>query len=322
MSQIEEAAVTIERLLRKQMRLVMDNGALGLVTVSGEFPNNDALKSGEGQVTVNLVESIDQKLDLTGKTRRQIVALRVNVWTTDNASAAETGKALRGKITSEVNRIILHNQTKPNETTYDYYGLTASGQASRAFSGSIEASPTATWTEISSSNYQTLWYSDDSRCQISQSTSGSYAVLLFGFKLESLPYTVQKIVLTFEGYGTSPSGDGVIVKVWNNSENAWKNERSRVSDTDSTIMVTIASNATDFVDDNGYVWLLARTTNPSNGTTAATLLCDYASCTITVNGVTYCDISGRRNLDRVDVKPPIYRTEITVKTTLIEKIGE
>src|SRR5512145_2023232 len=107
MSQVEEAAVTIERLLRKQMHLVLDSGALGSVVVSGEYPNNDALKVGEGQVTVSLAESADQKLDLTGSIRRQTSTLRVNVWATDNAAAAETGKALRNKIATEVNRIIL-----------------------------------------------------------------------------------------------------------------------------------------------------------------------------------------------------------------------
>ncbi len=323
MSQIEDTAVTIERLLRKQMYLVMDNGALGSVIVSDEFPNNDALKAGEGQVTVNLAESADQKLNLMGNIRCQISALRVNVWTTDNSAATETGKSLRNKIATEVNRIILQNRNKLNETTYDFYGFTADGQASKAYSGTIEAPPIATWTELSSLDYQSLWSSDNNRYQITRTMSGDYAVLLLGFKVESRRETVLKVILTLEGYGNSPMGYGVTVKAWNSSEDAWQNDQSYDGDSsDHTFKITIANNVTDFIDDSNYVWLLARTTNPSDGTSSSTLVCDYASCAVTVNGATYCDITNRRNIDRIDIKPPIYRTEFTVKTSLIEKIGE
>lgn len=323
MSQIEDAAVTVERLLRKQMHLVMDNGALGSVSISDEFPNNDALKAGEGQITVSLAESTDQKLNLTGNIRRQTSTLRVNTWATDNSAAVETGKTLRNKIAAEVNRIILQNRNKPNETKYDFYGLTADDQASKGFSGGAEAAPMATWTELSNTEYQTLWYSDDRRCQITQTVSGNYAVLLLGFKLESRRDTVQNIILTFEGYGIFPSGYGVTVKVWNNSEAAWQNNQSYgENSSDHTFNITIASSAVDFIDDSNYVWLLARTSSPSDGASSATLFCDYTSCTVTVNGATYCDITNRRNIDRIDIKPPIYRTEFTVKTSLIEKIGE
>ncbi len=322
MSEVEDAAVTIERLLRTQMRVILDEGALASIVVSGEHPNSDALKAGIGQVTIDLVESVDQKLDLSGKIRRRAVALRVNVWATDTPAANETGKTLRNKIAAEVNRIILQNRNKPNENTYGFVGVSVGNQTCKAFSGDTEATPADAWVELSDINYRALWYSDDSRCQITANTSGSYGVLLFGFKIESRHSALQKIVLTFEGYGTSPQGYGITVKAWNKTETAWQNERTYVgNEADHTLTITLASGVADFVDNDGYVWLLARTSYPSDGSLAATLFCDYASCTATVNGVTYCDVAGSRNLDRVDVKPPIYHTEFTVKTSLIENIG-
>jgi hypothetical protein len=42
---------------------------------------------------------------------------------------------------------------------------------------------------------------------------------------------------------------------------------------------------------------------------------------VMVNGITYCDMASYRNLDRVDVKPFIYRTELVLKSWFIENIG-
>ncbi len=66
MSEIEDSAVTVARLLKTKMRVIKDNGALASVGVSGEWQNSDAFKTGDGQVTVGLAECIDQKIDLTG----------------------------------------------------------------------------------------------------------------------------------------------------------------------------------------------------------------------------------------------------------------
>jgi hypothetical protein len=83
----------------------------------------------------------------------------------------------------------------------------------------------------------------------------------------------------------------------------------------------LTSNVTNYIDSNGYVWLLARTTNSSNGTTAAVINCDYVSCTVQVNGITYLNIESYRDVDRVDVKPFIFRTEFILKSWSFEDIG-
>ncbi|MBT0159360.1 hypothetical protein G4O51_05175 [Candidatus Bathyarchaeota archaeon A05DMB-2] len=323
MSEVEDAATTVARLLRTQMRVVKDDGALASVTVTGEWQNADAFKNCDGQVTVGLAESTDQKIELTGKTRRRLLLLRVNVWATDAASASEAGKVMRGKIVEEINRILRQNRSKPNETLYDLFNAGPITQTHKAYSGTSEASPAAgDWTELSGLQYQQLWYSDDNRCQVSRGGNGEYAAMMLRFRVESREKSVKKMLLTFEGYGTAPGGSGVAVKVWNHSASAWQNAQTGgTGGVDETITIALVSNLADYIDDDGYVWLLARTLFASDGATPAVLWCDYACCAVTVNGITYCDVSGYRNLDRVDTKPFIYRTEFTVKSWFFENIG-
>ena len=60
--------------------------------------------------------------------------------------------------------------------------------------------------------------------------------------------------------------------------------------------------------------------NVSDGTTGAILYCDYVSCTVTVNGITYCDIVSFRDNDLVDVKPFIFRTEFVLTSWVFENV--
>jgi hypothetical protein len=323
MSETEDAATTVARLLRTQLCVVKDDGALAKVTVTSEWQNADAFKGCDGQITVGLAESTDQKIELTGKTRRRLSLLRVNVWATETAGAAEAGRVMRGKIVEEVNRVLRQNRGKPNEITYDFFNAGPATQAHKAYSGTGEAAPDAGgWAELSGLQYQQLWYSDDDRCQVSRGENGEYAAVLLRFKVESREKTVKKMLLTFEGYGTTPSGNGVAVKVWNHVVGAWQNAQTGgTGGMDETIAVSLVSDLPNYIDDEGYVWLLARTLFASDGATPAVLWCDYACCVVTVNGITYCDVSGYRNLDRVDVKPLIYCTEFTVKSWFFENIG-
>jgi hypothetical protein len=230
---------------------------------------------------------------------------------------------MRCKIVEEVNRVVRQNRSKPNETLYDFFNAGPTTQTQKAYSSNSEAAPDASgWTELSSEQYQQLWYRDDDRCQVSYGENGEYAGMLFRFKVESREKTVKKIVLSFEGYGTAPSGNGVSVKVWNHEAGAWQNAQTGgAGGTDETITATLVSDLPDYVDQDGYVWLLARTLYASDGATPAVLCCDYVCCVVTVNGISYCDVAGFRNLDRVDVKPFIFRTEFTVKSWFFENIG-
>ncbi|MCL5877281.1 MAG: hypothetical protein M1540_05665 [Candidatus Bathyarchaeota archaeon] len=324
MSEIEDPAATILRLLRTQMRVVLDSGGLASVDVSGEYQNSDAFKVSDGQVTVALAENVDAKLDLSGKIRRRTSTVRVNAWATETLSQTETATTIRKKIADEVNRIIRQYCRTPNQTTCNYVGLSPNTQGSKAYSGSTEAAPTASgWTELSVGDYQNLWYSDDNRCQVSRGGSGEHAILMFGFKIESRRSTVKQAVFAFEGFGSAPTQNGVAVKAWNDVAGAWQNtQNNSASESDEQLSLSLTANLADCIDDDGFLWFLAETNGASDGATPAVLTCDCASCVVSVNGVTYCDVAGSRNLDRVDLKPPVYRTEFTVKSWYIENIGE
>jgi hypothetical protein len=316
MSEVENPVDTVVRLLSKNMWVVKEDGSLASILVSKEWYDRELFKNYDGQITVGLAESTDTKIEMSGRLRRRLGSLRVNVWSQDMLT--------RQKMVEEVNRIVRQNRNKPNETLYYFAGVgQATGTHKAYHAGSAEEliPQHASWTELVNVEYEKIWYSDDNRYSKSHNVNGEYALMLLRFKVDSREKTVKKIVLAFEGYGTAPAGNGVTIKVWNHVAQAWQNTQSGTGGADETITITLTSNLTDYIDDSGYVWLLARTTNPSDGTTPTVLYCDYAYCTVTVNGITYLDIVSYRDADRVDVKPFIFRTEFTLKSWSFEDIG-
>ena len=316
MSEIESPVDTVVRLLSKNMWVVKEDGSLASILVSKEWYDRELFKNYDGQITVGLAESRDTKIEMSGRIRRRVGSLRVNVWSQEMLT--------RQKMVEEINRIVRQNRNKPNETLYYFAGVgQATGTHKAYHAGSAEEliHQHASWTELANVEYEKIWYSDDNRYSKSHNVNGEYALMLFRFKIDSREKSVKKTVLAFEGYATAPSGNGVTIKVWNHTAGAWQNAQNGTGGADETIAITLTSSITDFIDDNGYVWLLARTTNPSDGTTPAVLYCDYACCTVTVNGITYLDIISYRDADRVDVKPFIFRTEFTLKSWSFEDVG-
>ncbi|MEM1589288.1 MAG: hypothetical protein QW175_02575 [Candidatus Bathyarchaeia archaeon] len=316
MSEFENPVDTVVRLLGKNMWVVREDGSLASILVSKEWLDRELFKNYDGQVTVGLAESLDTKIEISGRLRRRLATLRVNVWSQDMLT--------RQKMVEEVNRIVRQNRNKPDETLYYFRGVgqaTGTHKAYSAGSATELAPQQAGWNELSNAEYEKIWYSDDNRYSKSHNVDGEYALMLFRFKIDGREKTVKKIVLAFEGYGTAPSGNGVTIKVWNHVAGAWQNAQNGTGGADETITITLTTNLTDYVDDEGYVWLLARTTYPGDGSTAAVIYCDFCSCTVTVNGITYLDVVNFRDADRVDVKPFIYRTEFQLKSWSFEDIG-
>lgn len=317
MSETEDPVTTVVRLLGQNMRVVREDGAIAKIHVSREWVDRELFKNYDGQITVGLAESRDTKIELSGRLRRRLDTLRVNVWSQN--------MLLRQKMVEEVNRIIKQNRNRPNVTLYDFAGLGyPSGEPHKAFQcgAANELAPgDAGWTELTSLEYQKIWYSDEDRLSKGHDVNGEYALLLFRFKIESREQTIKKMVLAFEGYGTAPAGSGVTIKVWNHVAQAWQQAQSGTGETDETLAITLTMPVNDYVDDDGHVWLLARTTNPSEGATPATLYCDYAFCTVTVKGITYLDVVSFRDSDLVDVKPFLFHTDFILKSWSFEDIG-
>jgi len=321
MAEIEDPVVTLARLLDKNIQVVKDDGNLADICVTTEWVDRELLKNVDGQVTVGLDHSEDQKLGLSATLRRRVGYARIKVWVVNKAGSA--AKQTRNKLRQEINRVVREKRTKPNETDYNYRGVGAETVTHKAYyaEASSELAPDAQeWAEFSASDYEKLWQSDDSRFSYSQSENGAYSLLLFRVKVESNEKSAKKIVLRFEGYGTAPAENGVTVKAWNSEASAWQGTETGTGDADEEVIITLESSLTDFIDSEGYVWLLARTTNPSNGSSAAVVYCDYVDCLVVVEGISYVDMVSYRDTDDVRLKPYIWRTEFTVKTWLFENV--
>jgi hypothetical protein len=321
MVEIEDPVVTLARLLDTNIQVVKDDGSLADIRVTTEWYNRELLKNVDGQVTVGLDHSEDQKLGFSATSRRRVGYARVKIWVVDKPGSG--GKQIRNRLRQEVNRVVREKRTKPNQTSYSYRGVGAESATHRAYyaESASELAPDAQeWTEFSAEDYEKLWQSDDNRFNHSQSEDGEYSLLLFRIKVESNQKTVKKIVLKFEGYGTAPAGNGVTVKAWNSEASAWQSTQTGTGVEDEEVTITLESSLTDYIDSDGYVYLLARTTNASNGSSPAVIHCDYADCLVAVEGISYVDMVSYRDIDDVRLKPYIWRTEFTVKTWLFENV--
>jgi len=326
LSELEDPVMTLLRLITTRIRVVKDNGSLANLLATKEAYDRELLKQYDAQITMGLDSSQDQKLELAGRLRRRYMVFRCNIYTVDKAApGADAGKVMRDKVTAQINAIIRENRNLPYQTVYNFYGLGyPSGEPHKAYAAgaATELIPSsASWTELTNLQYQSIWSSDDVRFSKSHSVNNEYAMMLFRFKLDPREACVKKIVLSFEGYGTSPGGNGATIKIWNHVASAWQEAQSGTGGGDETLTITISANWPNFIDSSGYVWLLAKTTNPSNGSTPAVLYCDFIECTIQVYGLTYCDVVSYRNIDVTDVKPYLFRAEFLLKGWLFESIS-
>jgi len=323
MSQTEDPAVTLVRLLKEYLRVVKDDGSLANVHVSQEWYDRELMKNCDGQVTVGIERNEDHTLSLDGNLRRRLSMARINVWVTDKPEQGIVGRTIRDKICTEVYRVIREKRNKPNTTEHNYIGVGILTETHKAYyqSSSTEPQPAdLLWAQLTDAEYQKIWYSDDDRLAKSVLENGKHPHMLFRFKIDADEEVLKEIVLKSEGYGTAPAANGVTIKAWNFTESMWQNVVSGTGESDEVINITLASSLSDYVDADGYAYMLAKTTNPSNGATPAILNCDYAEAILTVNGITHADIAGFRDADEVRVKPFLWHTEFAVKTWLFENV--
>jgi len=323
MSLVEDPTLTIIRLLNSYLRIVKDDGSSATLKVSGEWYDRELFKNCDGQLSVGLDRSEDQKLSFDGNLRRRTTLLRISLWVVDKPEQGIIGKNMREKIRADVNRVIRERRNKPNVFDYCFAGVGRSTGTHKAYhtASAVEPLPSDfTWAELTDAEYQKLWYSDDDRFSKSNQENGKHSMVLLRFKMDADENVLKQLVLKFEGYGSAPGGNGVTIKVWNFSASAWQNAASGTGISDEVLTITLTSSLKDYVDANGYVYLLAKTTNPSDGVTPAALYCDYAEMGLMVNGITYADILTYEDRDEVRVKPFLWRTEFIVKSWLFENV--
>jgi hypothetical protein len=114
MTEIEDSVVTLARLLDKNLQVVKDDGSLADICVTTEWYDRELLKNVDGQVTVGLDHSEDQKLGFSATSRRRVGYARVKIWVVDKPGAG--GRQIRNKLRQEVNRVVREKRTKPNPT--------------------------------------------------------------------------------------------------------------------------------------------------------------------------------------------------------------
>jgi len=105
MSDGQSPVEVVVQLLSENMHVVKEDDSLANIQVSREWLSQEALQNVDGQVTVGLAECLDTKLDLSGKLRRRLCTIRVNVWSRD--------PRIRRKMVEEVMRVIRENRKSP-----------------------------------------------------------------------------------------------------------------------------------------------------------------------------------------------------------------
>jgi hypothetical protein len=330
---VENPISTVLRLIDNRIVVVKDNAARASIKCTEENYDRELLKNYDAQITCGQsAPSEDQRLNLSGTKRRRIAHLKVAAFAMNREiSSADPGRVMRDKIVEQLNAIIRECRQIPYETTYNFYGLGypegTPHKAKDAAANSEQSPSSLAWTELSAANYEKIWSNDDVLHSKATSIATQYPQMLFRFKigkkenydLQPLPGCVKQIVLTFVGYGTAAAGDGVTLQVWDDDAGAWSNAATGTASAKETLTITLSANLTNYIDDDGYCWVLARTTNPSAGA-ATTLYCDFVQCVIQVTGLTYCDVVSSSNSDLIDVKPFIYKAEFILRGWLFEDI--
>jgi hypothetical protein len=336
LSELENPVVTILRLIESRLRVVKDDGGLANVLCSQANYDRELLKDYDAQITVSKTSDPcqQQKHTLDGKLRRRIYSLRATITATDKpAPNADVGRVMRDKVLEQLLLIIPENRNLPYRTFYNLYPIDSTSSTHKAFSAVATTEPdpsSPTWTELSNLDYENLWGSDDLRHSKSATGSGEFAFMLFRFKIgvkagesrnEPRKQCLRRVVLAFEGFGLAPQGNGVTLKVWDNLAGAWSNTQTGVLGTDETLTITLTQNFTNYVNDDGFLYLMARTTNTSDGVSPAVLNCDFVQATVDVRGVTFCDVHSYKDVDVVDVKPFLFKEEIQIVAWLFESVA-
>jgi hypothetical protein len=335
LSEAENPVITVLRLIESRIRVIKDDGGLARILCSQANYDRELLKNYDAQITVSKTSEPcqAQKHTLDGKLRRRIYTLRATITTVDKTSSSDAGRVMRDKVLEQLLLIIPENRNLPYRTAYNFYTIDSTSTTHKAYDAAAATEPVPSnplWTELSNLEYANLWASDDLRHSKNATGNGEFAFMLFRFKIgakagesrnETRKQCLKRLVLAFEGFGTAPTGNGVTLKVWDNLAGAWSNPQTGVSATDETLTITLTSNLTNYVNDDGFLYLMARTTNPSNGVSPAVLYCDFVQATVDVRGITFCDVHSYRDVDVTEVKPFLYTEEIVIVAWLFESVA-
>jgi hypothetical protein len=325
---VENPIKTILRLMENQIQIIKDNGQVALVKVSEVDYDRELIKDFEAQVIVALDSARgveDQKLCLSGSLRRRVVWLKVvGVALSKENPTADSGQVMRDKLTEQIMAIIRENRNNPFTTTYTFYGLgypSGYPHVAKDVAGSADLPPTsAPWAELSAADYQKVWSNDDVLHSKSNAAIGGFSLMLFRFKIGAKAQCIKSIVINWVGYGVAPGGYGVAVKVWDIVAGAWGNTQTGTGTSKETLTISLTSGWINYINADGYLYLLAQTANPATAGGSSVLYCDFVQCVFQVKGLTNVDVVSYVTSTVKDVKPYLFKTEFLLRGWLFESI--
>ncbi len=322
----EDPVTTVILLISKNIHVVKEDSSIAAIYVSREWMNKELFKNYDAQITVGLPSNPQKRVNLSGSIKLSRPTLAVTVWALDRTGDSDTGRQMRQKVVDEVKRIIEANMKTANVSIYDFADIENPSSTNKAFSAvaTTELAPNnSAWTELLSADYQKIWSFNAVVYTKTISVNLQNALMLFGFKITNKVSTIKSALLTFVGSGSGAGAEysspltGCTIKVWNSTTNVWEHS---IIGTTAALTISLTANLQNYVDADGYVWLLAEATDPSNGTYPASLSCDYVSCQVTVNRITYIEITNFGDKDKVDIKPFIFKTIFTLKAWALSTI--
>lgn len=157
--------------------------------------------------------------------------------------------------------------------------------------------PTGFVTEFSQGGYNNLKTKDGTNASITSSASGNRAQMLFSFdviraitdalgasiwgtastlaqKIAIASTLITKITYNWTGFGSSVGGSSASVSSWDTG--AWQSATVSTASTATLVSRSVNTGIASKIDANGFVHILAYTTNTGDGVTSSVLNTDEA----------------------------------------------
>jgi hypothetical protein len=109
-------------------------------------------------------------------------------------------------------------------------------------------------------------------------------------KVQWIKDNVNVLRANYHGFGVSVGGNGINVSIWQAIANIWETFGTSTSAT--VVKIVAALNSTQIpnrIDNNGFMHLLAYTTNPSDGTTPSQLNTDFVELEVELKSTAVLD---------------------------------
>jgi hypothetical protein len=147
--------------------------------------------------------------------------------------------------------------------TYDFTNTPLLHKAYEGYCDSRPPSSLEVGTEMSSTEYTAISFSDDDRASYSKELQvepwDQYEFHRFKFKISEPLSDIVQLYVRHEGYGDNQGQYGLHLYIWNYASSSWKDINYHSASGDSVLDKTYTSGFEDYIDTSGYLQLLAIT---------------------------------------------------------------